>query len=137
MPLLSVMMMEPAQVPMLVLVLVLPGTGSDMTSIADHAPPARPLQWGARRTTGCPTPPPAARRIVRRRAPPDAVPGDCHPDELAQRLTRLEGYRCIQLTALPDLGRLRDGPDTAGAAHPRRLVGTLAAALGTGHALVV
>jgi len=66
-----------------------------------------------------------------------SVPGDCHPDELAQRLTRLEGYRCIQLTALPDLGRLRDGPDTAGAAHPRRLVGTLAAALGTGHALVV
>ena len=67
-----------------------------------------------------------------------SLPGDCGPDDLAQELSGLQGYSAIQMTALSDAGPSGRVDDPAAMVfHHRGLSGTLAAALGTGHALIV
>ena len=67
-----------------------------------------------------------------------SLPGDCGPDVLAQELSGLQGYSAIQMTALSDAGPSGRVDDPAAMVfHHRGLSGTLAAALGTGHALIV
>ena len=67
-----------------------------------------------------------------------SLPGDCGPDDLAQELSGLQGYSAIQMTALSDAGPSGRVDDPAATVfHHRGLSGTLAAALGTGHALIV